>query len=154
MKCPFCGNGDTRVLDTRASEESSTVRRRRCCDSCRKRFTTYERLDTIPLSIHKRNGTLEPYDRGKIQTGIMRSMNKRPFTVQQIEKIVDEIENIIMSSLDQEISSNFIGELVMDKLRQADEVAYVRFASVYREFKDISTFMDELQKLLNEKAQG
>lgn len=153
MKCPFCGNGDTKVLDTRASDENSTIRRRRFCDSCKKRFTTYERVDTIPLSIHKRDGTLEAYDRAKMQNGIMRSIAKRPFTVQQVEKMVDEIENIIMTSLDKEISSSFIGGLVMDKLKSADEVAYVRFASVYREFRDISTFMDELQTLLNEKGE-
>lgn len=151
MKCPFCGNNDTKVLDTRSSDENTTIRRRRSCEQCQKRFTTYERVDTIPILVKKRNGTLVPYDRTKIQTGITRSMTKRPYTVSEIDKMVDEIENVIMKSMEKEISTNFIGELVMESLKAADEVAYVRFASVYREFKDITTFMNELQSLLKEK---
>lgn len=153
MKCPFCNCEDTRVVDSRAQDENSTIRRRRYCDKCGKRFTTYERVDTIPMTVIKRNGTREIFDKNKLLGGIMKSCNKRPVTMKQMEAIVDEIENSIMSTLEKEIDSEEIGNMVMDQLKTIDEVAYVRFASVYRQFKDINTFMDELAKLLQEKKE-
>lgn len=151
MKCPFCGEPDTKVTDSRAVDEGAVIRRRRQCEVCGNRFTTYERLDIIPLTVIKRNGERETFDRNKILTGIMRSCNKRAVTVKQMEQIVSEIEAGFANSGKKEIHSGEIGELVMEKLKTLDEVAYVRFASVYRHFKDIDTFMDELSKLLSEK---
>ncbi len=151
MKCPFCNNDDTKVIDSRGQDENSVIRRRRSCDGCGKRFTTYERVDTIPMIVIKRNGIRETFDKAKLLNGIMKSCNKRPITAKQIQEIADSIENAVISSMDKEVSSKEVGEMVMEKLKAIDEVAYVRFASVYREFKDINTFMDELSKLLREK---
>ncbi len=151
MKCPFCNNDDTKVIDSRSQDDNSTIRRRRMCEKCGKRFTTYERIDTIPMTVIKNNGTRETFDKNKLISGIMKSCNKRPITAKQISDIADDIENAVLSSMDKEIESREIGRMVMEKLKDIDEVAYVRFASVYRQFKDINTFMEELAKMLNEK---
>ena len=151
MRCPFCNNQDTKVIDSRSQDENSVIRRRRLCDSCEKRFTTFERVDTIPMIVIKNDGTRETFDKSKLQNGIMKSCNKRPITAKHIQEIVDDIENAVMSSIDREIATKDIGNMVMDKLKIIDEVAYVRFASVYRQFKDINTFMDELASMLKEK---
>ena len=148
MKCPFCGNDDTRVIDSRPADENASIRRRRICDSCSKRFTTYEKVEAIPLVVVKKDNTRETYDRAKIETGIYRSCHKRPISMEQIRKVVDEIEIAVFNMEEKEIPSRVIGELVMNKLKDLEAVAYVRFASVYREFKDINTFMDELKKVL------
>ena len=152
MKCPFCNNEDTKVIDSRSQDENTTIRRRRFCEKCGKRFTTYERIDTIPMTVIKNNGTRETFDKNKLMSGIMKSCNKRPITVAQIQSIVDDIENAVMSSMDKEIESKNIGNMVMERLKSIDEVAYVRFASVYRQFKDINTFMDELKKMIADKG--
>lgn len=154
MKCPFCNNDDTRVIDSRSQDDNATIRRRRLCDNCGKRFTTYERIDTIPMTVIKNNGTRETFDKIKLLGGIMKSCNKRPITVKQMEEIADDVENAVMSSMEKEIASKDIGTMVMDRLKAIDEVAYVRFASVYRQFKDINTFMNELAKMLNEKNES
>lgn len=148
MKCPYCGMENTRVIDSRPSDDNSSIRRRRLCDNCDKRFTTYEKVETLPLMVIKKDNNREAYDRSKIESGIVRSCHKRPVSINQINQIVDEVEAQIFRMEDQEISTNQIGELVMQKLKETDAVAYVRFASVYREFKDVSTFMDELKKFL------
>lgn len=152
MKCPFCNNDDTKVIDSRSQDENTTIRRRRFCEKCGKRFTTYERIDTIPMTVIKNNGTRETFDKNKLMSGIMKSCNKRSITVAQIQSIVDDIENAVMSSMDKEIESKNIGNMVMERLKSIDEVAYVRFASVYRQFKDINTFMDELKKMIADKG--
>ena len=149
MKCPFCNNEDTKVIDSRSQDDNTTIRRRRYCEKCGKRFTTYERIDTIPMTVIKSNGTRETFDKNKLISGIMKSCNKRPITANQIKEIADDVENAVMSSMDKESKS--IGNMVMDRLKDIDEVAYVRFASVYRQFKDINTFMDELNKIMDEK---
>lgn len=154
MKCPFCNNDDTRVIDSRSQDDNATIRRRRLCDNCGKRFTTYERIDTIPMTVIKNNGTRETFDKTKLLGGIMKSCNKRPITVKQMEEIADDVENAVMSSMEKEIASKDIGTMVMDRLKGIDEIAYVRFASVYRQFKDINTFMNELAKMLNEKNES
>ncbi len=151
MKCPFCNNEDTKVIDSRSQDDNTTIRRRRYCEKCGKRFTTYERIDTIPMTVIKSNGTRETFDKNKLISGIMKSCNKRPITANQIKEIADDVENAVMSSMDKEIESKSIGNMVMDRLKDIDEVAYVRFASVYRQFKDINTFMDELNKIMDEK---
>ena len=151
MKCPFCNNDDTKVIDSRSQDDNSTIKRRRLCEKCGKRFTTYERVDTIPMTVIKNNGTRETFDKNKLISGIMKSCNKRPITAKQISDIADDIENAVLSSMDKEIESKEIGSMVMDRLKKIDEVAYVRFASVYLQFKDINTFMEELAKMLNEK---
>ena len=151
MKCPFCSNSDTKVIDSRSQDENTTIRRRRFCEKCGKRFTTYERIDTIPMTVIKNNGTREMFDKNKLLNGIMKSCNKRPITVRQMQEIADDIENAVISSMDKEIASKNIGTMVMDRLKEIDEVAYVRFASVYRQFTDIDTFMDELTKMISEK---
>lgn len=148
MKCPFCNKENTRVIDSRPAEDNNSIRRRRQCDECGKRFTTYEKIETIPLIIIKKDNNREPYDREKIEAGIIRSCHKRPVSINEINALVDDIENIIFNLEDKEIPSSKIGEIVMNKLKDFDSVAYVRFASVYREFKDVNTFMDELKKLL------
>ena len=148
MKCPFCGNEDTKVIDSRPSEENNSIRRRRQCDVCSKRFTTYEKVEAIPLVVIKKDENREAYDRTKIESGVYRSCHKRPISVAQIVALVDEVENAIFSMDKKEIPSSVIGELVMNKLRELDAVAYVRFASVYREFKDVNTFMKELEKVI------
>ena len=151
MKCPFCGNGDTRVIDSRAQDDQSTIRRRRVCDKCEKRFTTYERIDSIPINVIKNNGTREIFDREKLIRGVMQSCNKRPVTLKQIEDMADDIENYLNNNAIKEISSKELGNMVMERLKVIDEVAYVRFASVYRQFKDLDTFMNELERLVIEK---
>ncbi len=149
MKCPFCGQEDTRVIDSRPAEENNSIRRRRQCDECKKRFTTYEKIETIPMVVIKKDFNREPYDRSKIEAGVFRSCHKRPISVEQINKLVDEVESIIFNMEEKEVPSSIIGEILMDKLKDLDPVAYVRFASVYREFKDVNTFMDELKKILD-----
>lgn len=149
MKCPFCNKDNTRVIDSRPADENNSIRRRRQCDECGRRFTTYEKVETIPLVVIKKDNNREPYDRSKIEAGVFRSCHKRPISVDQITDLVDEVETQIFNREDKEIPSNVIGELVMNKLKNLDAVAYVRFASVYREFKDVSTFMDELKKILD-----
>lgn len=148
MRCPFCGKEDNRVIDSRPVEENNSIRRRRICDTCGRRFTTYEKVETIPLVVIKKDNNREPYDRSKIEGGILRACHKRPVSVNQIKHTVDEIEAEIFDREEKEISSREIGELVMEKVHDLDPVAYVRFASVYREFKDVETFMDELEKVL------
>lgn len=149
MKCPFCSADDTKVIDSRPADDNSSIRRRRQCEVCGKRFTTYEKVETIPLIVIKKDNNREPYNRQKIEAGIVRSCHKRPISADQIRKLVDEIETDIFNREDREISVNVIGEIVMNKLKSLDPVAYVRFASVYREFKDVNTFMDELKKILD-----
>ena len=151
MKCPFCSHENTRVIDSRPAEDNNSIRRRRVCDECGKRFTTYEKLETIPLIIIKKDNNREAYDRAKIEAGVLRACHKRPVSAQQITTLVDEVENEIFNREEREIPSGTIGELVMNKLKDLDAVAYVRFASVYREFKDVNTFMDELKSVLNDK---
>ncbi len=148
MKCPFCGNENTKVIDSRPAEDGSSIRRRRQCDECDKRFTTYEKIETIPMVVIKKDNIREPYDRAKIEAGIVRSCHKRPVSVESITQLVDEIESAIFNMESKEIPSSTIGELIMDKLKKLDQVAYVRFASVYREFQDVNTFMSELEKIL------
>ena len=149
MKCPFCGHDNTMVIDSRPAEENNSIRRRRVCDECDKRFTTYEKIETIPLIVIKKDNNRETYDRMKIEAGVLRACHKRPVSAAQIEKLVEEVETEIFKLEEKEISTQDIGELVMNKLTDMDAVAYVRFASVYREFKDINTFMDELKKVLD-----
>lgn len=149
MKCPYCNHENTRVIDSRPTEDRTSIRRRRACDECGRRFTTYEKIETIPLIIIKKDNNRETYDRVKIEGGLIRACHKRPVSAQQITELVDEVENEIFGMEDKEISSQVIGELLMNKLKDLDAVAYVRFASVYREFKDVNTFMDELKKILN-----
>ena len=151
MKCPFCSHENTRVIDSRPAEDNNSIRRRRVCDECGKRFTTYETIETIPLIIIKKDNNREAYDRAKIEAGVLRACHKRPVSAQQITTLVDEVENEIFNREEREIPSGTIGELVMNKLKDLDAVAYVRFASVYREFKDVNTFMDELKSVLNDK---
>ena len=151
MKCPFCSHENTRVIDSRPAEDNNSIRRRRVCDECGKRFTTYEKIETIPLIIIKKDNNREAYDRAKIEAGMLRACHKRPVSAQQITTLVDEVENEIFNREEREIPSGTIGELVMNKLKDLDAVAYVRFASVYREFKDVNTFMDELKSVLNDK---
>lgn len=154
MKCPFCNFLDTKVIDSRAQEENAVIRRRRLCESCGKRFTTYERIDTIPLNVIKRDGTREIFDKSKLLGGIMKSCNKRAVTVEQMQALVDDIENSLLGAGEREVESKRIGVMVMDRLKELDEVAYVRFASVYRQFKDVNTFIDELEKLIHEKKEN
>ena len=148
MKCPFCNKDDTRVVDSRPVDDNSSIRRRRMCDACGKRFTTYEKVETIPLIVIKKDQNREQYDRRKIENGVIRACYKRQISAQQITAVVDQIETLVFSREEREVSSEVIGEIVMDQLKELDPVAYVRFASVYREFKDVNTFMDELKKLL------
>ena len=151
MKCPYCGNPDTRVIDSRPAEDGSSIRRRRSCDTCGKRFTTYEKVETIPLIVIKKDNNREQYDRGKIEKGILQACYKRPGPAEVIRKTVEQIETEIFNREEKEIPSKVIGEIVMHKLKDLDEVAYVRFASVYREFKDVNTFMEELKSILDKK---
>ncbi len=149
MKCPFCGGEDTRVIDSRPAEDNNSIRRRRVCDSCGKRFTTYEKIETIPLIVIKKDDNREQFDRSKIEAGILRACHKRPISAGQINALVDDVENEVFNLGAKEINSSDIGEIVMAHLKDLDQVAYVRFASVYREFKDVNTFMDELKKILD-----
>lgn len=149
MKCPYCSSDNTSVIDSRPANDNTSIRRRRTCDSCGRRFTTYEKVESIPLIVIKKDGIREQYDRSKIEGGILRACHKRPVSAEQIETLLDRIEADLYGGESREITSDRIGELVMDGIRELDEVAYVRFASVYREFKDVSTFMDELKKMLD-----
>ena len=151
MKCPYCGCEDSKVIDSRPTDEGERIRRRRECTKCGTRFTTYEIIETVPLIVVKKDGTRESFDRVKLFNGLLRACEKRPVPVEVIEKAVTDIESQLQNSLEKEITSGKIGELAMEKLKDIDEVAYVRFASVYRQFKDVSTFVDEVTKLLNEK---
>ncbi|MCI8606160.1 MAG: transcriptional repressor NrdR [Hungatella sp.] len=148
MKCPYCNEDETKVIDSRPVDDNCSIRRRRQCEKCGRRFTTYEKLETMPLMVIKKDNSRETYDRSKIESGVIRSCHKRPVSTQQIDSMIDEIENQIFNMEEREVSTNMIGELVMERLKELDEVAYVRFASVYREFKDVNTFMEELGKLL------
>ena len=148
MRCPYCGSENSRVVDSRPAEDGSSIRRRRSCDVCGKRFTTYEKVETIPLTVIIKDNTREQYDRRKVENGVVRACYKRQVATADIQKVVDRIETKVFSLEEKEIPSSVIGEAVMDELKALDEVAYVRFASVYREFKDVSTFMDELKKIL------
>ena len=149
MKCPFCSHENTRVIDSRPADENNSIRRRRVCDECGKRFTTYEKVETIPLIVIKKDNNRETYDRSKIEAGVLRACHKRPISASQINQLIDSVETAVFNKEEKEISSGIIGELVMNKLKDLDTVAYVRFASVYREFKDINTFMDELKKVMS-----
>ena len=151
MNCPFCGFLESKVIDSRPAEEGSTIRRRRECLACQKRFTTYEIIEHLPLVVVKRDGSRQTFDRVKLINGMVRACEKRPVSLAQLEKIADEIEQELQSALEREISTVDIGEMVMRRIKEVDEVAYVRFASVYRSFKDINTFMEELTKLLSDK---
>lgn len=151
VKCPFCGYEESKVIDSRPTDENERIRRRRECIQCAKRFTTYEIIESVPIIIVKRDKSREPFDKQKLFNGLLRACEKRPVSLAQIDEIVNSIEFTIQNSLDREVTSVYIGELAMDKLKAIDEVAYVRFASVYRQFKDINTFMNELSKLLSEK---
>ena len=152
MRCPYCGYSESRVIDSRPAEEGATIRRRRECLSCQKRFTTYEIMERLPLVVIKKDGSRQTFDKMKMLNGMLRACEKRPVPIADLQTAADEIEQELQNSLDREIHSERIGELVMEKLKALDEVAYVRFASVYRQFRDINTFMDELTKLLNDKV--
>ena len=148
MKCPFCNQDNTRVVDSRPADDNTAIRRRRMCDACGKRFTTYEKVETIPLIVIKKDQNREQFDRSKIEAGVLRACHKRPVSAEQIHRLVDDVETEVFNLEEREIPSSVIGEIVMDKLKDLEAVAYVRFASVYREFKDVSTFMDELKKFM------
>jgi transcriptional regulator nrdR len=148
MRCPYCGHENTRVIDSRPAEDNNAIRRRRICDDCGKRFTTYEKIEVIPMMVIKKDENREVYDRNKIEGGVLRACHKRPVSADQIGRLVDEVETEIFNSGKKEVSSKEIGEMVMDKLKDLDAVAYVRFASVYREFKDVNTFLDALRNVL------
>ena len=148
MRCPFCGYEESKVIDSRPTDEGERIRRRRECLQCTKRFTTYEMIESLPIVVIKKDKSRETFDRQKLMTGMLRACEKRPVSVETLDKAITDIENVIQNSLDREVQSDKIGELVMEKLKGIDEVAYVRFASVYRQFKDINTFMSELNKLL------
>ena len=152
MRCPYCGYSESRVIDSRPAEEGATIRRRRECLSCQKRFTTYEIMERLPLVVIKKDGSRQTFDKMKTLNGMLRACEKRPVPIADLQTAADEIEQELQNSLDREVPSERIGELVMLKLKPLDEVAYVRFASVYRQFRDINTFMDELTKLLNDKV--
>ena len=151
MKCPFCGFADSKVIDSRPAEDGTTIRRRRECLDCQKRFTTYEIIERMPLVVIKRDGSRQSFDKVKIINGLVRACEKRPVTMAQIEGVADEVEQELRGRLESEVQSEKVGEMVMDRLKGLDEIAYVRFASVYRSFKDIQTFMEELAKILGEK---
>ena len=150
MKCPFCGYVDSKVIDSRPADDGNTIRRRRECLDCQKRFTTYEVMERMPLVVIKRDGSRQSFDKVKLINGMLRACEKRPISMAKIDSIADEIEQELRGALESEVSSDHIGEMVMERLKDLDEVAYVRFASVYRSFKDINTFMEELTKLLGE----
>ena len=151
MRCPYCENPDTKVIDSRPTEEGHAIRRRRGCESCGKRFTTYEKVEESIIMIIKKDGRREAFDRGKVMNGIVKACEKRPVSIAEIERIVDEIERGLNNMMEKEIDSTFIGELIMDQLKKVDEVAYVRFASVYRQFTDVNTFIKEIEKLIGNK---
>jgi len=151
MKCPYCGYAESKVIDSRPADDGASIRRRRECLSCMKRFTTYETVESLPMVVVKKDGSRQSFDRSKVLSGMIRACEKRPVPLAELERIADEVEQELQNGLDREITTEHIGELVMEKLRGLDQVAYVRFASVYRQFKDIDTFMAELSKLLAEK---
>ncbi len=151
MKCPYCGYQESKVVDSRHSDDCTSIRRRRECLSCQKRFTTYETVESLPMIVVKKDNSRQSFDRNKVLNGMVRACEKRPVSVADLENVADEIEQIIQNSLDREVSTEHIGELVMERLKPLDEVAYVRFASVYRQFKDLQSFMQELNKILAEK---
>ena len=151
MKCPYCGCDDTRVMDSRPAEDGSSIRRRRECTACGKRFSTYERIENFMIMVVKKDNTREPYDRTKVERGILNACHKRPVSAEQITGLLDELENRILNTSEKEVPSSMIGEFIMEKLQELDAVAYVRFASVYREFKDVDTFAKEITKLLRKK---
>lgn len=149
MRCLFCGHMESKVIDSRSTEEGNTIRRRRECLECGKRFTTYEKIETIPMIVIKKDGVRETFDRDKVLNGILRACEKRPVSLSDIEKVIDDIESKLYNMLEREVTSERIGEMVMERLKDLDDIAYVRFASVYRQFKDINSFMDELAKIIN-----
>ena len=151
MRCPFCENDDTKVIDSRHTDEGHAIRRRRECEKCNKRFTTYEKVEEVILMVIKKDGSRETFDRNKVMNGIIKACEKRPVPIAEIEKIVDDIERGLNNLMEKEVKSTFIGELIMDRLKDLDEVAYVRFASVYRQFTDINTFVKEIEGLLCRK---
>jgi len=151
LKCPYCGYSESKVVDSRPTEEEAAIRRRRECEKCGKRFTTYEKIEEMPLMIVKKDGSREMYQRNKLLNGLLRACEKRPVSIAQIEGMADEIEKELYNSMEKEVPSKKIGEMVMNRLKKVDDVAYVRFASVYRQFKDINTFLEELNKLVNER---
>jgi transcriptional repressor NrdR len=151
MKCPYCEFDESKVIDSRPTDENHVIRRRRECGNCKNRFTTYEKVEEIPLIVVKKDGTRESYNRSKLINGLIRACEKRPVSIDMVENMIDEVERTLHNELEREIPSKRIGELIMEKLKGLDEVAYVRFASVYRQFKDLNTFVEELTKLLNEK---
>ena len=153
MKCPYCGYSESKVIDSRPADEGKSIRRRRECLSCEKRFTTYETVESLPMVVVKKNGSRQSFDRRKVFNGMLRACEKRPVPVAELERIAEEIEQNLQNSLEREISTERIGEEVMERLKKVDEVAYVRFASVYRQFKDIGTFMEELNKLLEHQEE-
>ena len=153
MRCLFCGHLESKVIDSRSTEEGTTIRRRRECLACGKRFTTYEKIETIPIMVIKKDGTRETFDRDKISNVILRACEKRPVTLKEVEALIDDIESKLYNQLEREVSSEKIGEMVMERLQKTDEVAYVRFASVYRQFKDINSFMEELARLIKKSWQ-
>lgn len=154
MRCPYCENEDSKVIDSRHTEDGRAIRRRRECESCGRRFTTYEKVEEVILMVIKRDGRREAFDRAKLLNGIIRACEKRPVSLAEMEKIVEEIERGLNNMMEKEVDSTFIGELVMERLQVLDEVAYVRFASVYRQFTDINTFVSEIEKLLTNKRKG
>jgi transcriptional repressor NrdR len=148
MRCLFCGNLESKVIDSRSADDGTTIRRRRECLACGKRFTTYEKIETIPIVVIKRNGMRETFNRDKVLNGILRACEKRPVTLKEIDNLIDDVESKLYNMLEREVSSERIGEMVMERLQKLDDIAYVRFASVYRQFKDINSFMDELAKMI------
>ncbi len=151
MNCPYCGYYDSKVIDTRSTDEGSSIRRRRECLNCLKRFTTYETIESLPIMVIKKDGSRQTFDRNKLLNGLFKACEKRPITLSALEKLVDEVEAYFQNHLEREVESGIIGELVMEKLKELDEVAYVRFASVYRQFKDLNSFVSELNRLIEEK---
>ena len=151
MKCPFCAHLESKVVDSRPADEGASIRRRRECLACHKRFTTYETMECLPLMVIKKDGSRQSFDRTKVLAGLIRACEKRPVSYNTLEAMANEIEQVLQNKMEREVSSAEIGELVMERLKKTDEVAYVRFASVYRQFKDINTFMTELNKLLEDK---
>lgn len=151
MKCPFCGYYETKVVDSRPTDEDKTIRRRRECSKCENRFTTYEKIEEIPLIVVKKNNNRESFNREKLLSGLIKACEKRPITIQQMEEVADDIEHSLQNRMLKEVTSHDIGELVMDKLKDLDEIAYVRFASVYRQFRDLTSFMEEVKKIVENK---
>lgn len=154
MKCMYCGCEDSKVIDSRSTDDGRSIRRRRECNDCGRRFTTFETIETVPFLVVKRDGTRQSYDRLKLKNGIMRSCEKRPISMLQIDRMVDDVEKNLYNSLDEEITSQKIGDMVMERLKETDEVAYIRFAAVYRQFKDSATFFEEMNKIFNTSGKG